>query len=203
MYPEPPNLSVFVAADATAPTVWSACTDVLQQSGGAPTGETLVADIDSDFKSVSDIERSVITRGEPDLSVPAGQVMLRSAFEHRSFGRVSLGLAPVERLGSVHPVEVAVHAGASSYPVPLWTKNHRRAAKRLTTWAERLLVALARATGAPYGAIGIESVFPEPDELARTVTTRALRPYTWLWSESVGATHPDEEQRLLSEQCPS
>lgn len=198
MYPEPPHLSVFVYTGATTPTVWTACADVLQQNGCTPSGEILVAETDTDFKSVSDLERSVITRDGSDQSVPRGHVLLRSAFEHRSFGRVSLGLAPVERLGSVHPIEVAVHAGAFAYPVNLWTKDHRRAAKRLTTWAERLLIALAKATDAPYGAIGIESVFPEPAELAHAVTERGLRPHTWFWSKSLGAAHSAEEERLLS-----
>lgn len=199
LYPEPPHLSVFVYAGTTTHAIWSACADVLQASGCAPTGEILVAETDSTFKSVSDIERSVITRDETDQSVPAGHMLLRSGYEHRSYGRVSLGLAPVTMLGSIHPIEVAVHAGPFSYPVNLWTKDHRREAKRLTTWTERLLLALARATHARYGAIGIESVFPEPEELAHALTDRTLRPTTWFWSHSLGAAHPAEQNRLLSD----
>lgn len=198
LYPEPPHLSVFVYAGATTPAVWSACDDVLLGTGCDRTGEILVAETDSDFKSVSDLERSVITRDETDQSVPAGKVLLRSGYEHRSYGRVSLGLAPVATVGSIHPIEVAVHAGPFSYPVNLWTKDHRREAKRLTKWTEQLLLALARATHATYGAIGIETVFPEPDELTRAVTERALRPTTWFWSHSLGDTHPAEQNHLLS-----
>lgn len=198
LYPEPPHLSVFVYAASTAHAVWTECAGVLQANGCVPTGQALVAEASVGFKSISDIERSVIARDGMDLSVPAGQVLLRVGYEHRAYGRISLGLAPIATLGPIHPIEVAVHAGPFSYPVGLWTKDQRREAKRLTAWTERLLLTLARATGAPYGAIGIEAVFPEPDELAHAAAERILRPTTWFWSHSLGAAHPYEQSHLLS-----
>jgi len=161
------------------------------------TGDILVARGSAWFRDVSDVEREVVRHSGPPGDLVVSHHPLRIQFRHRSIGIVSLGLSSATDFGEPHPLEVAIHAGPLSLPVELWSRQDRQGAKRLFGWMERLLLALSGPTGAQYGAIGIEAMFPTPRTLALTHRS-ALRPTTWFWPSWLSAEVPSQETQLLS-----
>jgi hypothetical protein len=197
LYPEPPHLSAFVAPALDSWEALGLAWDVLNGVGCAFAGDVLVAREREWFRDVSDVEREVIRPSGSPHDLLARRDALRIQFRHRSIGTVALGLSSAGEFGEPHPLEVAIHAGALSLPVELWSKSDRQSAKRLMGWMERLLLALVGPTRAQYGAIGIEATFPTPAVLARSQRSR-LWPTTWFWSSELGSRAASEEEQLLS-----
>jgi hypothetical protein len=197
LYPEPPHLSAFVAPALDQSEALLVAWEVLTAAGCAFGGDVLVARDHEWFRDVSDVDREVVHhRGSPrDLLATRGA--LRIQFRHRSMGTVALGLSSAADFGEPHPLEVVIYAGPLSFPVEIWSRPDRQAAKRVLGWMERLLLALAEQTQAQYGAIGIEATFPTPAALARAQRS-ALWPTTWFWSSQLGSCADAEEKELVT-----
>lgn len=198
LYPDPPHLSAFVAPEMDQWEALGAAWDVLTAAGCAFAGDVLVAREREWFRDVSDVEREVVRLNGSPRDRLARRDALRIQFRHRSIGTVALGLASVDGFGEPHPLEVAIHAGALSLPVEIWSKSDRQAAKRVMGWMEKLLIALAAQTKARYGAIGIEARFRSPTALAGAQRS-AQWPTTWFWSTQVGVDAEVEQRQLFSE----
>ena len=168
LYPEPPHLSAFVMPALDTWEALGLAWDVLNGAGCAYTGDVLVAREREWFRDVSDVERDVIRSNDAPHDLLAQHGVLRIQFRHRGIGTIALGLSSAGEFGEPHPLEVAVHAGAMSFPVEMWSRSDRQSAKRLMGWMEGLLLDLAGPTKAQYGAIGIDATFPTPAVLARS-----------------------------------
>ena len=197
LYPDPPHLSAFVAPDMDQWEALGVAWDVLIGAGRVFVGDVLVACEHRWFRDVSDVEREVVRSSGSARDLLARGDVLRVQFRHRSIGTVALGLASADEFGQPHPLEIAVHAGALSLPVEIWSKADRQAAKRVMGWMERLLITVAGPTRARYGAIGIESRLPSPASLARAQRS-PYWPTTWFWSSQIGADDEVEQEQLLS-----
>ncbi|SEE47171.1 hypothetical protein [Jiangella alba] len=197
LYPEPPHLSAFVEPGLEQSTALLAAWGVLTASGCVFSGDVLVARDHGWFRDVSDVEREVVQHSGSPRDLLVNRDPLRIQFRHRSIGVVALGLSSAVEFGEPHPVEVAIHAGPLSLPVKLWSRQDRQAAKRLSGWMERLLLAISGPTEAQYGALGIEAQFPTPAGLAG-IHRSAVWPTTWFWPSQLSTRAAFEERELLS-----
>ena len=198
---EPPHLSVFVLPGVPQDVALIRCWDELERAGCTFSGDVVVTRSDSPFRSVTDVERDVISyRGAAALLVREHRV-LAVGLRHARFGAVSLSVASTRDEDERHPLEIAVHAGGLAFPVALRSRGQKADARTRWRWAKSLLVAASLRTEAEYGAAGVEAAFPSSRALGGAVGQRVLRPSTWFVPASTDDRAADE--RVLAALPPS
>jgi hypothetical protein len=193
LYPDPPNLSIYIVSAIPKHAAMHAIALVLEQRESSFSGDVLVNTNASDFEWVSDLERRTVHVDSDAANLLASgesERIIRLGFDNRSVGYVSLGWASTGAIERLQPIEVSCYAGALGLPADVRSETDQTHARFLRTWSKEVLMASAVATGALYGACGIESLFPGPGRFRAGNAEPKLAPTTWFLSHALAAGSP-------------